>query len=195
MAESAGLARIPVRRFLRSSGAVSVDFKLVTCPADGVDDLATVNADVVDVSGTLSWADGERDTRFIELAIVDDGIAEPTERICVELSNVQGNALIESTRTEVLIADDDTRSTQGRFRLAHPIQAASESAGVLEFQVVREFGDAGVAKVKFETFDASAIADVDYEVTKGELTWADGETGLYQLFDLFVFMLEQGEGS
>lgn len=54
-------------------------------------------------SGTLSWADGDADPKWIEFDITDDGTGEADEFIQLELSNVSGATLATSQlRVDIL---------------------------------------------------------------------------------------------
>lgn len=44
----------------------------------------------------VSWADGDRDWKFVDFAIADDAIAEPTETFTVDLTDPAGGALMGS---------------------------------------------------------------------------------------------------
>lgn len=62
-------------------GGASVDYALSAGDADaGLDFLGAT-------SGTINWADGDADPKWIEFAVTDDGIAESAEFIELTLSN------------------------------------------------------------------------------------------------------------
>lgn len=76
-----------VRRSGSAVGEASVDYALGSGDADaGVDFVGAT-------SGTLYWADGDADPRWIEYSIVDDGLQEVTETFEVILGNAAGAEL------------------------------------------------------------------------------------------------------
>jgi uncharacterized delta-60 repeat protein len=75
-----GGSRIWVTRGYYSSGTVSV----TVTPIAGT---ATAGADFVAAPITLTWADGERGTKFADFPIVNDALEEPIEEFTVQLSN------------------------------------------------------------------------------------------------------------
>jgi hypothetical protein len=86
-----GMAVAIVRRNGSATGAVSVDFSLTAGDADaGVDFQGTT-------SGTLNWADGDADPKWIELVITDDGVTEADEFIELTLSGATGTNIGQSS--------------------------------------------------------------------------------------------------
>jgi len=99
--ENAGSVTIEVTRTNGSDGAISVDYATV-------DDSATQNSDYTQVSGTLSWADGETTSQFITINITNDDIFENDESFQVTLSNPTGSASIGTTNpVTITITNDD----------------------------------------------------------------------------------------
>ncbi len=93
--------RVDVLRSYYFSGAVSVTLTPIPGTATAGDDF-TANA------VTLSWADGESNSKFVEFAIVDDALAEITEHFTVELSNPTGGAIIpQANKATVSILAND----------------------------------------------------------------------------------------
>src|SRR5205085_10754739 len=81
-------------------GAVGVDY----ATADGT---ATAFQDYIPASGTLTFADGEYVKTF-EVPIFQDGTAEPTETIRLNLSNATGGALLRpDSSATIIVADGD----------------------------------------------------------------------------------------
>ncbi len=84
-----GAVRVTVMRNYYDSGAVSVTLT----PTSGT---ATAGADFTANPVTLSWADGDPDSRFVDFTIIDDELAESGEAFTVELANPTGGAVIGS---------------------------------------------------------------------------------------------------
>lgn len=52
---------------------------------------------------------------------------------------------------------------------------ATQDAGTLDVDVVRQNGSGGAISVNFTTKDGTALAGADYEAVSGTLSWADGD--------------------
>ncbi|MGI9236588.1 MAG: choice-of-anchor B family protein [Woeseiaceae bacterium] len=76
-----GTAVAIVNRTGSASGAAAVDFAVNGSTATETSDFSGPP------NGTLSWADGDADPKWIEYAIVDDGAGEPDEFFELTLSN------------------------------------------------------------------------------------------------------------
>ncbi|MDH4047416.1 MAG: choice-of-anchor B family protein [Gammaproteobacteria bacterium] len=96
-----GTAVVVLHRIGSAGGAVSVDFALTGGDAGQPDDFTGP------ASGTVSWADGDADPKWIEFAIVDDGISENTEFFEVMLSNPVGATLDGPATVTVNIENGD----------------------------------------------------------------------------------------
>ena len=88
-----------IERSGSSVGAVSVDFSMSGGDADaGVDFQGAT-------SGTLNWANGDADSKWIEFAIIDDGSSEAAEFVELSLGNAFGASLGAKTILRINIAD------------------------------------------------------------------------------------------
>lgn len=82
-----GMAIAIVQRTGSAIGAISVDFTLSNGDA-------TAGADYTGpASGTLAWADGDADPKWIEYSIVDDGEDEVDEFFALLLGNASGGSI------------------------------------------------------------------------------------------------------
>ena len=82
-----GMAIAIVQRTGSAIGAISVDFTLSNSDA-------TAGADYTGpASGTLAWADGDADPKWIEYSIVDDGEDEADEFFELLLGNASGGSI------------------------------------------------------------------------------------------------------
>ncbi len=105
--ENAGTARITVRRNAGFLGAVSITY----ATADGT---ATAGTDYTASTGTLNWAAGDLDERFINVPLTNDTANEANETFQVTLSNVTGGATLEGSATiTVQITNDDGGAPPG----------------------------------------------------------------------------------
>ncbi len=101
MGEADGLARLTVRRVGGDDGAVSIDYTTIAGSA-------TEGLDYTALAGTLHWADGDDDNRFLDIPILEDAETENHETLRLRLSNPTGGATLGTiSETLVTIVDDD----------------------------------------------------------------------------------------
>ncbi len=93
-----GRAVAVVHRTGSAIGAVSIDYAVTAGDASSASDYSGA------ASGTLAWADGDADPKWIEFAIADDGVNENDEFFQLDLSNPSGAALGEA-RLRINILD------------------------------------------------------------------------------------------
>ena len=91
------------------------------------DGTATAGADYAEVSGVLTFPVGTSAAQSIEVAVINDAVAEPEERFTIRLSDAQGARLATATATGN-ITDDDRREG-GPARPAPPRLAALQVTG------------------------------------------------------------------
>ncbi len=94
-----GTAVVVVERAGSAVGPASVDYDVTDGDASAGQDYSGP------ATGTLTWADGDADPKWIEYAIADDGSGEADEFFTVTLSNTSGAALGASTQLRVDILD------------------------------------------------------------------------------------------
>jgi hypothetical protein len=88
-----------IQRVGSASGAISVDFAVSNGDASlGQDYSGPAN-------GTLTWADGDADPKWLEFAIADDDSGEANEFFNVTLSNAAGTSLGARAQLRVDILD------------------------------------------------------------------------------------------
>jgi len=88
-----------VNRIGGASGAAAVDYAISGGDASASSDYSGTQ------NGTLTWADGDADPKWIEYTILDDGAGEPDEFIELTLSNAAGAALGSRTQLRIDIVD------------------------------------------------------------------------------------------
>ncbi|MBT8101667.1 MAG: choice-of-anchor B family protein [Gammaproteobacteria bacterium] len=94
-----GTAVAVIKRTGSARGAVSVDFAVSNGDATAGSDYAGP------ANGSLTWADGDADPKWIEFAVADDGTGESDEFFEVTLSNATGASLGAATVMRVDILD------------------------------------------------------------------------------------------
>jgi len=103
-AEGGGAASVTVTRTGSTSGTISVAYA-----SNG--DTATQGVDYTDVSGTLTFADGDAHAKTITVPISDDSLYEGDETLSLTLSNPVGGLLGSPATAVVTITDNDPLPT------------------------------------------------------------------------------------
>ena len=105
-----------LRRTGSAIGPVSVDYAVSGGDASpGVDFQGAT-------SGTVSWADGDADPKWVEFPIIDDGAGESTETFELTLSNAAGATIGSLDDTLQVSIADGSGSVQAPFAIAGPNQ-------------------------------------------------------------------------
>lgn len=135
------------------------------------DDTATGGTDYTAVSGTLSYAAGDTIKTFT-IPVSDDGFAEGSEIIDLELSNAtNANLGTPSTATLAILDDDapDVAFSSATYNVAEGTPTAT-------IEAILSGTSATTITVNYATSDDTAIAGTDYTATSGTLTFAAGDT-------------------
>jgi hypothetical protein len=179
--EGAGTATLTVRRTGGTDGAVSVDYAV----SGGT---ATAGQDYQDVTGTLSWANGDGATKTIQIPIFDDAIVENPETVLLTLVNPLGGAALGGPSTATLtIADNDFNTSPGEFSFTATVFRAPEGSGGVTVNVQRLGGSHGAASVRLAAINGGATAGVDYKLPLMRmLRWADGDSATKSLRVTFL---------
>ena len=154
------------------SASVTVDY----ATADGT---AVEGADYRAVSGTLTFEPG-RKARTVPVAVIDDGVDEPTEHLTFTLTNPV-NAVLDRTSAEGTIEDDDEASAT--ISLTANPSSVSEGAGETPVTVTAVLN--GSPRPRATTVaasvagtgapaavDFSPVADFTITINSGETTGA-----------------------
>jgi hypothetical protein len=99
--EKAGARLVRIWRTLGSQGPVTIGFHTFGRGA-------TPGADYTDVSGTLSWADGESGARTISVPILDDSVFELDEDFDIVFEGLAGDAVSPCAKIRMVIQSDDS---------------------------------------------------------------------------------------
>jgi hypothetical protein len=180
--ESAGVAVVSVERSQGEGGAVSVDYST----GGGT---ATSGADYTPVSGTLSWASGDGAPKVFSIPLANDGLAEGSETVLLQLANPSGAGLSGERASAVLTILDNGQgappgnpgSRPGVIKFGSATFQAVEGGAQATVRVERSHGEAGTVSVGYATADGSASDGMDYAGTSGVLTWGPGD-GLTRTF-------------
>lgn len=160
--ENAGVVTLTVKLSAASEYAVSVEYATVG-------GTATADTDYVATSGTLVFAPGET-SKTLNVAILDDILAEAAETILVTLSNPTNAGLGTPSTATVSIADNDSL----KFSIAY--YSVKENAGTALITVKLSAASNYEVRVDYATSDGTASAGLDYMAASGTLTFATGQT-------------------
>jgi len=158
---------LDVRRTGGKSGDVSVGYE--TVPGDGAP--ATGGQDYAEVSGRLTWADGDMSTREIVVQVHDDaGAVEEYEQFWIALSDAQGGAGIGTRNAAVDILPDGEPA--GQFAVYDFGWSAGES-GPAQIWVSRNYYYEGAVSVTVTPVTGTATTGADFDADPVTVSWAD----------------------
>ncbi len=164
--ESIGEAVFTLSLDRPSTGTVTVDY--TTAP-----DTADIQ-DYTPVSSTASFGPGEV-VQTVRVPIVDDGLAEAIERFDLVLTNVSGATLPVDRGTATIDASDQAEALLPLINVDDLL--VDEGAGFAEFVVRLSAPSSEEVSVRYDTSNATAVANGDYNAIFSEfLTFAAGET-------------------
>ena len=144
--ESDVSATISVQRTGGSDGAVNVNYSIEAGSA-------TLDSDFTMTSGILSWADGDASEKTFTVVILNDQVVESDETVTVSISNVTGDAGLDTSNATLTITDDDVEPEP-----VTPI--VSNHPPEVPILIAPADGATGVNPVQV-TFDWFAVTDPD----------------------------------
>src|SRR5688572_19135830 len=158
----------PVNFTVTLSAAVSEPVTLAYSTSNGT---ATAEGDYQSASGTVTFAAGET-SKTIPVLVNGDQAGEANETFLVNLSLVEGNAVLADSQMIATIVDDEPRVR---------INGVSKNEGnngttSFVFTVTLTVASGATVNVNFATADSSAKAPTDYEARSGALDFAPGTT-------------------
>jgi hypothetical protein len=179
--ENSGTAPLRVQRTGGTDGIVTVDYSV----SGGT---AQPGSDYQDVSGTLTWLDGDAATKVIQVPILDDAIGEGPETVIFALREPSGGAALgTASSTTLTIVDDDTLPGPGTFSFTSALYRGGEGSGGVTVVVQRTDGGQGAVSVRVAAINGGATAGVDYRLPPMRvLRWADGDSAPKTLRVIFV---------
>lgn len=132
---------------------------------------AVAGADYESSSGVVTFEPGDT-SETIALVVSGDRVGEPNEAFVINLSQVQGGAVIGDGQSRVTIADDEPRISMG------DVSRNEGNAGTTSFVftvTLSPASDAGVS-VNYATANGSATSIDDYTAASGSLAFSAGQT-------------------
>jgi choice-of-anchor B domain-containing protein len=118
-----GAAVAVFHRVGSASGVASVDYAISNSSASESNDYSGPQ------TGTITWTDGDADPKWVEYAVVDDGVAEPDEFLELSLSNATGAVLGAKSQLRIDITDG-TGVNQAPNSIAGVSQTVSSGSSV-----------------------------------------------------------------
>ncbi|WP_286233371.1 choice-of-anchor B family protein [Thalassotalea sediminis] len=94
---------IAVNRLGNSQGDISFSYQL-----QGIE--ATIDEDVLATAGQLTWADGNNDTQYIDIILLDDDLEEQPETFTITLTTIANGRIGTNGTVTVTIVDDETNN-------------------------------------------------------------------------------------
>jgi hypothetical protein len=158
-----GEAVISVERFKGSAGEVSVSYSVVG-------GTATAGVDYDEVSGTLTWADGDTARKTFSIVIHDDDLFEVFETIELVLSEPTGGATLHPGHGQAVVMIRDAREdnpgqvgdldeSPGTLRLVDAeLQGVEGDAATVRVQrlAAQEFSIT-FSEIRFEAIDPAKL--------------------------------------
>ena len=159
-------AQLVVERTVGTTGAVSVGYEIIHATAD--------TGDYTTATGVLNWSNGDGSNRTIDINAVNDGVAEPVERLLVRLVNPTGGATLGNLNTTSAWISDPGSASELNF--AEPTINMTERGFATIVAVIHRSGS-GVGNASVDlTVGGSATAGNDYIGTvPATINWAAGD--------------------
>ena len=147
--------------------------RVVTVEYGTVAGTALAGSDYTAATGTLTFLAGER-RATIEVATIEDELAESDEGFTVELRAPSGATLRDDTGTGTIIDDDTGTGTGDGLPELSIADASAEEGETVEFAVTLSKASADVVTVMYWTVAGTAEAGLDYTAASGTLTFLAG---------------------
>ena len=157
-------------------GQFPVEFNFSTVSGTAVE-----GEDFTAKSGLRSFTGNETE-KFVRIPIIDDDAIEPDETLYVEITDLFGVSLINST-ANITIRDDDTPTIN---YLTVDAVTVDESAGVavIKFSLSEAPGEDEI-EFNFSTLNGNAIDGIDFSGESGFRTMTGNETNSFVSIPIF----------
>ena len=170
--EAGGQSSISVTRIGGSADAFSVGF----ATSDGS---AVAGINYTNVSGTLSWTNGESGAKSFSVGIINNALTNGNPFVNLSLfggTNLTRNepyALIGRTNAILQIVDDEFGP--GLIRFASTGFTVSESGTNALITVIRTNGSIGDTSIDIRTLDGTALGGTHFVQTNQSFQWLAGD--------------------
>ncbi len=181
--ETASSIAVTVARVGGSDGASSIDYQVVS-------GTATAGEDFLMSSGTLTWADGNSESRTVTVELLDDSINEDDEVFTVELSNPVNSTLASNTSIQVTILDNETNSLP-QVNLGEDIEV--NSGATVEIQSITSDADGDALTFAWSQVSGTSVTLSD--TAQSAISFTAPSTGGDLVFELSVSDSRGGEST
>ena len=182
--QDGALARIEIKRYGSLLGDLEMSFITAT------NGTAQASADFISVSNKVQFTDFETN-KFVTVPILDDDKIEPIENVVLLITNLVGNAFIQSDESMLNIIDNDFAT--GEFSFEYPNFKVMENAKYATIGIVRTNGFTGIVEIEYEMSDLTASLGKDYSSESGKLIFSDGD--FVQYMDIPILDDKEEEGA
>ena len=182
--QDGALARIEIKRYGSLLGDLEMAFITAT------NGTAQASADFLSVSNKVQFTDFETN-KFVTVPILDDDKIEPIENVVLLITNLVGNAFIQTDESMLNIIDNDFAT--GEFSFEYPTFKVMENAKYATVGIVRTNGFTGIVEIEYEMSDLTAVIGKDYSSESGKLIFSDGD--FVQYMDIPILDDKEEEGA
>ena len=147
-----GSVEMTVQRVGGNAGNISVAYAAIPSREENFTVLAKPGVDFRQVSGNLSWLDGDRSDRRLVVPILDDDVyvkGRLFKSFSVLLFDIEGGATLLQSQAFQVIVDDDARP--GSIEFLDTTATVDESEGSVLIRAIRTKGDDTSVFVRFHT--------------------------------------------
>jgi hypothetical protein len=149
-----------------SAGVVSMNY----ATANGS---ALAGSDYVATSGTLSFAPGEV-AKTVKVTLTNDSLPELSEAFNLVLSSLVGATALDAVGTAIIHENDAPQVSNSKVSVDDVV--VGESEVYADFRVRLDAPNTGTVTVSYQTFNGTALGNLDVVGQSGFLTFAAGET-------------------
>ena len=173
--DGTAIAEVTVTRSGSIIGEVSADVTLSDGSATGG---TLPNADFDNSTISVTFADGDADTKVISIPIEDDTFVEGDETLNLSLGNIVGPAVVGTQGTAIVTIIDNDFPSPGTLEFGSSTFSINEDGtDVVAVTVVRSGGSDGEVTAEILLSDGTAISPEDFNSSPIPVTFADGESG------------------
>ncbi|XP_059825311.1 adhesion G-protein coupled receptor V1 [Hypanus sabinus] len=144
-----------------------------------------------EVSGTVSFHDRQSSATIL-LQVMDDDIPEEKQYYQLQLTGVSGKAVINDTSSSANITMAASDFPYGQFSFSHEDLQVSENTEQVNVTIVRSHGTSGYIHLWYQTTNGTALGDIDFASSFGQLLFEPGEQVRQIPVDIFDDVIPEG---
>ncbi len=134
---------------------------------------ALAGTDYIASSGSLSFAPGET-AKTVKVSLINDNLSELSEAFNLVLSSLVGATTLDAVGTAIIHENDAPPVSNSKISVDDIV--VGESEVYADFLVRLDAPNTGTVTVSYQTFNGTAIGNLDVLGQQGFLTFAAGET-------------------